>query len=634
MFDSSRVAVQAEENPMPTENFSQEIWEDYDARSLFPDRLHTNKLTKIDKVNLNKVDQEDPGEQGSPPPAGSDAGPPQDGDSYTESSPEKNHEDHLYEMEGDGSGSADDRDVKADKEEDLRTEEQDASDDSGSESSESSSEPAESGDESSSGESSSESFDSKEGEADPGEASEGAESGEANPFEEEDWETEARESENQTSGKEEDSDAGEPSEAKDAKEGGESQGSDESDETPEAEEAEGAEKPIQKESEGIEEVAEATSKTSEDVHGGDEATKDIEDSTNAANDGQNPDNQGAESGEGGDSGDGQGEDEENESESDGEGSPFGSDLDESEDWESLGAASVSYQMLANPTLEKPLEAGGGGAAVDYRNAPRVIDDAEKRKIFLTVRELIKKLVNEEDLTQREDGSSRWDARQLAMKAAKYQHPRIPTAKFDRPKNNKIVFFMDVSGSVSYLAELFMALMGGAAGIPGVWIVVGSEAHAEYEIAVPKPFKKVEEAVEYFCRVLNHQDEDHPMGECPAPRTGGWTRPYDQPFEPGVKQFLQDKGLWGPDTTCVFFGDMQGVHFNTPDLREIVREVKCLWLFTDGPGHYTHTDDLPKAIEAQLPIVYNIRSARAFAWAVRRLSRIRPGLKMVVPPDSQ
>lgn len=58
----------------------------------------------------------------------------------------------------------------------------------------------------------------------------------------------------------------------------------------------------QKKSEGVKGVAKATSKTSEDVHGGDEATKDIKDSPNAANNGKSPDNKGAEIGQGGDNG--------------------------------------------------------------------------------------------------------------------------------------------------------------------------------------------------------------------------------------------------------------------------------------------------------------------------------------------
>lgn len=63
----------------------------------------------------------------------------------------------------------------------------------------------------------------------------------------------------------------------------------------------------QKEKEDVDEVAEATSKTSEDVHGGDEATKDIKDSPNAADNGENPDNKGAEVGVAGSEGGGEGE---------------------------------------------------------------------------------------------------------------------------------------------------------------------------------------------------------------------------------------------------------------------------------------------------------------------------------------
>src|SRR3989339_123935 len=66
-------------------------------------------------------------------------------------------------------------------------------------------------------------------------------------------------------------------------------------------------KPIQKEKEDIDEVEEATSKTTEDKHGGDEATKDIEDSPNPADEGKNKENKGAEKGEDGSEGKGEGE---------------------------------------------------------------------------------------------------------------------------------------------------------------------------------------------------------------------------------------------------------------------------------------------------------------------------------------
>ncbi len=57
----------------------------------------------------------------------------------------------------------------------------------------------------------------------------------------------------------------------------------------------------QKAPEQVAVVAPATSMVSEDIHGGDEATQDISDSPKAADDGQNPNNQGAEAGDGKDS---------------------------------------------------------------------------------------------------------------------------------------------------------------------------------------------------------------------------------------------------------------------------------------------------------------------------------------------
>ena len=65
--------------------------------------------------------------------------------------------------------------------------------------------------------------------------------------------------------------------------------------------------PIQKEPEDIEEVAEATSLTSEDVHGGNEATKDLQDSPNPADNGQNRENKGAQEGKGEEKGKEEGE---------------------------------------------------------------------------------------------------------------------------------------------------------------------------------------------------------------------------------------------------------------------------------------------------------------------------------------
>jgi hypothetical protein len=546
-----------------------ETWEDFNAEALFPPpQLHANHITKVDKKKMTKVDA--PEENLGGDSNNSDAQEPQEGDTYCDSPVDKNHVDEMFEMEGLDGGSPDEREVRADKEIDERTQQQEQS-----------------------------------GQEDESDFSAGKEQS--------------------------------PQEKKSAQDSGNKE-EQSSEEAAEPTEQEGAEKPIQKESEGVEEVAEATSKTSEDVHGGDEATKDIEDSPNAANDGQNLDNKGAETGEGGDEGEGGGE-----GETSGGGSEQGSQAEsessqnasvsDQEDWEGRADASAFSQRLYDQLAEvgkvRPASTAGGGEGVDYSG--ETWDEASLRTIFFKTRELISKLMGEEDFTRKQDGGSRWWVKELVNEAVSFRHHRIPSTKFDRPKENNIVFFVDVSGSVSTLAELFMALMGGAAGLPNVKIVVGSEAHAENEIAINRPFKSVEKAIDFFRHSVNAHVCDDPLcTSCKGKiRNVGWTRPYEHSFEPGVVEYLREHNLLNSNTTCVFFGDMQGVHFKVSNLRKLVRTCKCLWLFTDEPDHFTHTGDLPMAVEAGMPIIYNVRSAKTFAKAVRRFQSIKPKMKAVL-----
>lgn len=80
------------------------------------------------------------------------------------------------------------------------------------------------------------------------------------------------------------------------KEGEEKDEEDSSKQDGEDKEKKETEDTVQKEKEDIEEVVEATSLTSEEVHGGKEATKDIEDSPSPADEGKDKDNKGAEKG--------------------------------------------------------------------------------------------------------------------------------------------------------------------------------------------------------------------------------------------------------------------------------------------------------------------------------------------------
>ncbi len=339
-------------------------WEAFDAEALFPPpRLHVNKLTKIDKVDLEQSDQSMLGEQSQNPSSDSQ---PKDGDMMAPVNQETGHEDQLFEMEGNG-GQADDREIQADREEDHRSKE--------------------------------------------------------------------------------------PEDSK---------------------EPEGADKPIQKKSEGVEEVAEATSKLSEDVHGGDEATKDIKDSPNAADDGENPDNHGAESGEGGQ--DGQGDE--------GEGSETGmgtsngdqesNDPLESEDWEARADQVAGELALENSLDEleaKVRDESGHRTSLPTYHFNREQSPVELEIAFQKGRELIAKLAAEEDFAAKIVGPARWDAKQLAREVVRMHHPHIPSARYDRPREADIVMLLDISGSCAEQAEMFMAIAAGAVNY-GVRIFVG------------------------------------------------------------------------------------------------------------------------------------------------------------------
>ena len=528
-----------------------ESWEIADASAYFPtegraeDRLHVNKLTQVDQKDMEYVPDAGGGElQG-----GDHDGRPQDGDSYTDGDPDAGHVDDAFEMDGLEGGFPDDRELKADRTEDERSED---------------------------------------GDGDDGERGDSVDEG-----------TEA-ETEQEA-----------PAKPK-----------------PEPDPV----KPVQKDPEGVQEVAEATSQTSEDVHGGDEATKDIEDSPNAADNGENADNQGASSGEDGEDGaDPSG------NLQPGDEDAGGGTIDEplmQEDWERRAEQSAEDSVREQAIREwqstrRPEDANGGGAKVDYRSFQKM-DVTSLRAVFHKVRELVRRLLSDEDLTQKSLGGSRWWGEEVVRRAMGFQHHLLPSARYEHPVKNRLVFFVDVSGSVQSLAELFMSLMGGAAGLPGVKIVVGSEAHAENEIVVERPFADVETAIEFFRSSINGHVCDDPL--CPTCkgkiRNTGWQRAYESPFEPAVIQYLRDHDMFDGNTTCIFFGDMQGVHFNLPELRTIVRTCRCLWLFTDEPGHYTHTGDLPIALRAGMPIAYNIRNATRFVRAVRRIRDIRPGLQIL------
>jgi hypothetical protein len=493
------------------ETLREEGWEDFDAVGLFPPpRLHTDKLTKLNKRDLNKVEQDEFGEQD--PSSSQEQEEPQDGDSYTDAPQEKGHEDELFEMDGLEGGAVDDREVKIDKEEDRRTEEP---------------------------------------------------------------EPEA-ESEDEAEGKEENqsSDGQEASEAE------------------EQSETEGVEKPEQKESEDVDEVGEATSETSEDVHGGSEATKDIEDSPNAADDGQNPDNEGAEAGEDGEegegsdgngqepsdsqSGSGQGdvsqEDAEADEQSEAEGSPMAQ-----EDWEAKADHSAQHLALENSLEEleaKARDEKGHRTSMPSYQFDRKESPVELEIAFQKGRELILKLAAEEDFTRRVSGQQRWDAKTLLRDVVSYRHPRIPSDRYDRPREADIVMLLDISGSCAQQAEMFMAIAAGAVG-QGVRIYVGYNGSAR--AAAMEPPKRLPRSYDQ-AKAWVQQEINRVSGWDNARTIGEWS----------FRQFVEEV----KPKTLIIFGDWDGINQYQRVVKDPkVRSTRFFWFANEGGcGYHTETPE--------------------------------------------
>lgn len=519
---------------MPNRVIPGESWEEFDAEGLFPPpRLHANHLTKVDKKEMTKVDPPEDGE------VSGSSNPEDIGDTYSDAPVDKNHVDEMFEMEG-LDGSPDERELKADKEIDKRTEE-----------------PEQSG------------------------------------SEETDDPSRGDEQEPPKNPAKEPSDSGE--------------------EKSEPTDEEGTDDPIQKESEGVEEVAEATSKTSEDVHGGDEATKDIEDSPNAADDGQNPDNEGAESGEGGDEGKADSDgDERGEGSSDGDadsidaegeasGDPFAT-----EDWEAKADHSATALKLIDDLKEveaKARDEKGHRTTLPQYNFNREASPAELEIAFKKASELLKKFAAEEEITVRRDGTARWDAEKLVRSMVTYRHQRIPSSKYEHPKEADICILLDISGSCAQQAEMFMAIAAGSIG-SGVRVFVGYNGSCR-ACAMDQPKRRIRSYA-----------QAKPWVQSEVERVSGWHN-ASTIGEWSFEQFLDE----AEPKTVIIFGDWDGIDQYTAAVRNTrFRNVRFFWFANEGYGSWRSANAENRIPEgfATKNYVPGIFTPRDFTKALRKL----------------
>lgn len=183
------------------------------------------------------------------------------------------------------------------------------------------------------------------------------------------------------------------------------------------------------------EVALATSKTTEDTHGGDEATKEIKDSPNSVDDGENPDKKNKSektknTGENG-KGDGQSEKESNEKQ------------DEDYFITTDGKNPSKSKPKTTPedlqqTVEKLFEEKKKKQE-DFKNQNK--QEYLKKYIF----EIIKKISAQHAGIDKQDGSETYDKKQMIEHVLKHQNYRLLSDKYDLKDARYVQFFIDTSG---------------------------------------------------------------------------------------------------------------------------------------------------------------------------------------------
>lgn len=174
------------------------------------------------------------------------------------------------------------------------------------------------------------------------------------------------------------------------------------------------------------EVAPATSKTTEDTHGGDEASKEIKDSPNSVDGGENPDKENKSkktknTGENG-KGDGQGED------------YFITTDGKNPNKSKPKTTPEDLQQAVEKLFEEKKKKQD-----DFKSQNR--QEYLKKYIF----EIIKKIAAKHAGIDKQDGSETYDKKQMLGHMLKHQNYRLLSDKYDLRDARYVQFFIDTSG---------------------------------------------------------------------------------------------------------------------------------------------------------------------------------------------
>lgn len=497
-------------------NLHNENWEQFDAEALFPPpALHANHLTKVDKKEMTKVDALDEN-----PEMSGNSNPEELGDIYSNSPLDKNHVDEMFEMEGSAdSNSADDREVKADKEMDKRTEKSEQSD-------EQEAEDSSTGDEQIPEEKNVQPSGSDEKETELTEK-EGAE----NPIQKEsEGVEEVAEATNKTS---EDVHGGDEA-TKDIED------------SPNA--ADDGQNPENKGAESGE--------SGEDGEGNGEGVE--SESGNAK-------------GESCQDGNGEGGDSSEPTDEEGKGKFSGNPLSigDAEEWEAKSDHSANALKLINDLDEVEAKARnekGHRTGLPQYNFNREASPVELEIAFRKASELLKKFAAEEEITARRDGSVRWDAEKLVRSMIIYRHQQIPSNKYEHPKEADICILLDISGSCAQQAEMFMAIAAGSIG-SGVRVFVGYNGSCR-ACAMDQPKRRIRSYV-----------QAKPWVQSEVERVSGWNNQATI-GEWGFEQFLEEAQ---PKTVIIFGDWDGVDQYTYAVGKPKFKKIKFFWFANEGEG---------------------------------------------------
>lgn len=302
------------------------------------------------------------------------------------------------------------------------------------------------------------------------------------------------------------------------------------------EEENAEEEPIQKEKEGVEEVVEATTKTSEDVHGGDEATKDIEDSPNPADNGLNNNKK----------------------------SLNKTNLLDKEDWERKANSSgrrLVLDSLNEIKRESNKEPQGMGHGYFFGENEALRPQMEI--VFKKGRELLEKFANDEDVSQKIAGIQKWDAKEVVLCSVKLQHQKISDAKYEYQKEADIVVYLDISGSCYEQSEMFAAIGSSVIG-PSVAVYVGYNGYVRKKPLTP-PKKRLSNYSQAFAWVKEELE-----------KIEGW----DRKWEIGEWDFVEFIKLHSPKT-AIIFGDFDGLKMYEEAVK-VAKKCKFYWFANVAP----------------------------------------------------